>query len=112
MSYQKLHLGIAPSHERAPTMEVDGRDVIFRIGATWKEQILRLFPPPEGCFVRLEPSSHPRVPEFEVVATFNEDDEDALAWSWEIETSIPLNWDKQAVDALVKAKWLSGLTRS
>ena len=111
MKLQQIHLGICPNLERIPTIKEHGRFLFIKIGTVWKEQILREFPPPTNCYIRLELSLLGEKDLNEVKVYFDPDDKEALAWATEIEFHCPSHWDNEALDELIKLEWLSAFTR-
>jgi len=102
----KLYLGIAPLHERHPTLELDGRGMVIQVGDIWKRQLIREFGLPLNALLQLERSPYNDRPGYEVVASYEESSNEARRWNKTIEVDCPEHWDNTSLDALERLGWL------
>jgi hypothetical protein len=105
MKLTKLSVGIAPFLSRKPP---SANECII-VGTAWKEQLTRVFPPPTGAYIRLEPSYTSSGIDYSVIVEYNEDNDIHRGWSCDLEQHIPVEWDEQALAWLAGKNWLSNI---
>lgn len=91
-----LTLGPVPAEEscqQVGTCSYDGDKANLEC-QTYKQQLLREFPPPSGATIRVKIFPHDFGSYKEVCVVFNENDEEAVDYAYHVESNLPANWDE------------------
>ena len=96
-----LTLGPTPSDESCA--QVGSPDYLkwSRIeSAIFIDQLNRVMPPPEGARFSLKTFQHDFGSYVEVVANYDDDNEEQVSWAYKAESETPLTWDTEAISQL------------
>ena len=92
-----LTLGPTPCEESCAQVGQDDYDRMSRIECrVYLDQLRRTFPEPENGYFRIKSFSHDFGSYREVCAVYDEDDQEATEWAFNVENNSPSEWDDGA----------------
>jgi len=93
-----LSIGSTPSNETCAQVGTDNYLERAKKECTaYKNQLERHFQNfPDGCWLSIKGFPHDFGTYYEVVAKYDEDDETATKFAYDIENNSPTNWDNEA----------------
>ena len=99
---EHLEIGSSPNAEECQQVGSDDYNQLgFDECEIYARQLQRQFPNmPAGCFFKVKANSHDFGTYYEVAIFFDDDDEDAVNYAYNIENNPPEFWDPEALDEL------------
>lgn len=93
-----IEFDTVPLEEECVQLKKTGTDYDRMIAEAnaFKGQLKRMFPPPPGCKIRVAAVPHDFGSYYEVRAYYNQNDEEATNWAYNIEANLPNHWDEEA----------------
>lgn len=99
-----IELGPTPAEESCAQLGADDYDERVKIeGRAYIAQLIRQFgTPPTGVSLRLKAFPHDFGSYHEIVVQFDDNDEAASDWAYNVEAHTPGEWDDEARDAITR----------
>ena len=92
-----LTLGPAPCEESCAQVGHDDYDRMSRLECRiYLDQLRRTFPEPERGYFKIKSFPHDFGSYREVCAVYDEDDQEATEWAFNVENNGPTEWDDEA----------------
>ena len=97
-----LELAPVPYEEECQQVGTENysEELAFQECVAFLQQLERTFPKMGGAFLKVKVNYHDFGVYHEVVAYFDENNEQECEWAFNIEGSVPLNWDEEAIEFL------------
>lgn len=97
-----LTLGPTPSEESCAQVGRDDYDRMSRIECrVYLDQLRRTFPEPERGYFKIKSFPHDFGSYREVCAVYDENDQEAIDWAFNVENNGPAEWDDRARELLL-----------
>jgi hypothetical protein len=99
MKRTSLEIAPVPCNEECQQVGTENYDeqLAYRECVAFQKQLERTFPKVGGVYLKVKANSHDFGVYHEVVAYFDENNDEECEWAFNMEGSIPLNWDEEAI---------------